>query len=156
MGEEKPLTPVRELCSICQFPVEGDEVRTWCPHCGLPFHAECWEENYGCSAYGCPQVNALKPARAAAPRPAAPAALGPDPFPWDFLFVGAGAVSALVGLVTYGVPSVLVLLVALTARVLRKRKGPVWVLLLCVLVCLAGAVGGFLASRYLWAALANK
>jgi hypothetical protein len=30
-----------------------------CPQCGLRFHAECWAENRGCSAYGCAQVGAL-------------------------------------------------------------------------------------------------
>lgn len=48
------------LCSICQsFITDGEEIVT-CPECDLPFHAECWQENMGCAAYGCPQVNVLK------------------------------------------------------------------------------------------------
>src|SRR4051812_41389148 len=50
------------LCSICQTPIEPGEERTACPSCHLTFHAQCWEENLGCSAYGCDQVNVLAPA----------------------------------------------------------------------------------------------
>jgi hypothetical protein len=166
MGEERPLTGSRETCGVCQFPVEAGEEQTRCPRCGLPFHAECWEQNYGCSAYGCPLVNALKPAGPAAATVAAQsldgpaakaAALAPDPFPWDFLFLGASALSALVGLVAYGVPCVVVLVVhALAARALGVRKGHVGVLVLCVLVCLAGAVGGVLTSRWVWGLAEDK
>src|SRR5882724_11294773 len=42
-------------CSICQCSFESGESRTSCPTCHLPFHAECWQENRGCSAYGCPE-----------------------------------------------------------------------------------------------------
>lgn len=42
-----------QLCSICQTAIlSGEQVLT-CPHCSLPFHADCWGENRGCSAYGC-------------------------------------------------------------------------------------------------------
>jgi predicted RNA-binding Zn-ribbon protein involved in translation (DUF1610 family) len=42
-----------QLCSICQTTLIAGEVVLACPSCGLPFHAECWDENRGCSAYGC-------------------------------------------------------------------------------------------------------
>ena len=42
-----------KLCSICQTAVIAGEQVVSCPHCALPFHAECWNENQGCSAYGC-------------------------------------------------------------------------------------------------------
>ena len=43
-------------CSIClDLIIAGDEIVS-CPFCGLPFHSECWEENRGCSAYGCKGV----------------------------------------------------------------------------------------------------
>jgi hypothetical protein len=139
--------------------VEPAEERTQCPHCGLPFHAECWEENRGCSAYGCPQVNALRPP--AEERPAAPprpkeggdaptegrAAPPPEPFPWDFLLLGASALGVLVSLFTFGVPSAVLLL--FVANLLRKGKKSRAVFLLSLLVCLAGTVAGYVASRYL-------
>ena len=42
-----------KLCSICQTNIIAGERIVYCPHCSLPFHVECWEENKGCSAYGC-------------------------------------------------------------------------------------------------------
>ena len=54
-------TPLEERsCGICQSPILGGEEVTDCPACGLPFHADCWVENHGCAAYGCPQVGALE------------------------------------------------------------------------------------------------
>jgi hypothetical protein len=42
-----------KLCSICQTNIIAGETVLMCPYCGLPFHGECWDENRGCSAYGC-------------------------------------------------------------------------------------------------------
>ena len=42
-----------KLCSICQTNIIAGEGVLMCPYCGLPFHGECWDENRGCSAYGC-------------------------------------------------------------------------------------------------------
>lgn len=42
-----------KLCSICQTSIIAGELIVYCPYCSLPFHVECWEENKGCSAYGC-------------------------------------------------------------------------------------------------------
>jgi hypothetical protein len=48
-----------EPCSVCMCAIESSEETTDCPACGLRFHADCWTENRGCSAYGCAQVGAL-------------------------------------------------------------------------------------------------
>lgn len=48
-------------CGVCQSSIQAGESSTACPACGLTFHADCWAENFGCSAYGCSQVNALVP-----------------------------------------------------------------------------------------------
>ncbi len=40
-------------CSICQSSILGGEQVLNCPSCSLVFHADCWSENRGCSAYGC-------------------------------------------------------------------------------------------------------
>jgi hypothetical protein len=161
MTGEQPRTSARETCGICQHAVEPAEGRTQCPHCGLPFHADCWEENRGCSAYGCPQVNALKPpadaSRAAPPRSAeggdAPtqgrAGPPPEPFPWDFLLLGASALGVLVSLFTFGAPSAALLPCVVVAHLVRKGKKSRVVFLLSLLVCLAGVVGGYVASSYL-------
>jgi hypothetical protein len=42
-----------KLCSICQTKIIIGEEVTNCFACQLPFHLECWDENKGCSAYGC-------------------------------------------------------------------------------------------------------
>ena len=40
-------------CPICGCAFEEtDEIRI-CPDCKVPHHDECWEENRGCSTYGC-------------------------------------------------------------------------------------------------------
>ncbi len=47
-------------CSVCFCPIEPTDEIVECTECHLPFHKDCWEENYGCSAYGCSQQNILK------------------------------------------------------------------------------------------------
>jgi hypothetical protein len=42
-----------KMCSICQTSIIAGEHILSCGYCTLPFHAECWDENRGCSAYGC-------------------------------------------------------------------------------------------------------
>jgi hypothetical protein len=47
------------ICGVCHCPITlFDEVQA-CPSCGMSFHADCWQENRGCSAYGCAYVGAL-------------------------------------------------------------------------------------------------
>ena len=43
-------------CAICQSSIYPAEKTHPCPKCGLVFHAECWQENFGCASYGCDQV----------------------------------------------------------------------------------------------------
>lgn len=51
---------IGKTCSIClSIIISGEEV-CQCPHCALPFHAECWKENKGCSAYGCQSASEEK------------------------------------------------------------------------------------------------
>jgi ribosomal protein L40E len=42
-----------KTCPFCKGEIkEGDEVMA-CPACGIPHHKECWEENKGCTTFGC-------------------------------------------------------------------------------------------------------
>ncbi len=41
------------ICSYCQKPIEKSEKSTMCPQCRAPHHQECWQENGGCSVFGC-------------------------------------------------------------------------------------------------------
>ncbi len=46
---------VGKLCPYCRTELtEEDEVIT-CSACGMPHHKSCWEENNGCTTFGCPQ-----------------------------------------------------------------------------------------------------
>jgi hypothetical protein len=42
-----------KTCSICQTAIIAGETVVCCPDCSLPFHHECWNQNGGCSVYGC-------------------------------------------------------------------------------------------------------
>jgi uncharacterized Zn finger protein (UPF0148 family) len=48
-------------CPICGTPVEYNDPKIVCPSCQVTFHHECWQDNKGCSTYGCKQVNVLNP-----------------------------------------------------------------------------------------------
>lgn len=42
------------LCPICRAAVAADkDAAIICPGCRAPHHADCWEYNAGCGAYGC-------------------------------------------------------------------------------------------------------
>lgn len=44
---------IGKICPFCKTEIkEGDAVQV-CPACGIPHHAECWEENKGCTTFGC-------------------------------------------------------------------------------------------------------
>jgi len=53
-----------KTCPYCQQPVKpGDEI-VLCGSCGIPHHKVCWDENGGCTTYGCdsqPETNESKP-----------------------------------------------------------------------------------------------
>jgi hypothetical protein len=107
-----PLVEAQPMCGVCQSAIGMFEEKTGCPACGLAFHAECWIENYGCSAYGCSQVNALLPegaANAMAGTLGLPTAgeSAPPPFPWEFLLLAGSVFGALLGAVSFGVPALL-------------------------------------------------
>ena len=64
-----PATARRLQCGVCHALIAGSEDMTACPECDTTYHAECWTENYGCSTYGCGQVNALNPNAVPVARP---------------------------------------------------------------------------------------
>lgn len=159
-----------ETCSVCHGEIAPGEETTTCPSCGLTFHAECWIENKGCSAYGCPQVGALRTAeevaadaQKTAPDEAAgePEEVGagtatlaadaaPAGFPWEFLFLATSVVGVLLGTLAYGIPALVAALgtlLYLTAlKDNRTRRG---ILLVALLVCLIGAgVGAWFSYRW--------
>lgn len=44
---------IGKICPFCKTEIkEGDNVKV-CPACGIPHHEGCWEENKGCTTFGC-------------------------------------------------------------------------------------------------------
>ncbi len=44
---------IGKICPFCKTEIkEGDSVKV-CPACGIPHHESCWEENHGCTTFGC-------------------------------------------------------------------------------------------------------
>ncbi|HSI36492.1 MAG: FHA domain-containing protein [Phycisphaerae bacterium] len=149
-------------CSICQTAIAPGEDQTTCPSCHLSFHAGCWEENFGCSAYGCDQVNVLNPDRdppavgesdqaAAAESPVEQAALVPPVkvFPFDTLILALSFVAMGLGALLFGAPSAVMLLWALAFLIARKpgRRGLV---ALAAVIGLLGTVAGIVTSMFWW------
>ena len=146
------------LCSICQCPISRGESQTHCPDCGLAFHGECWEENLGCSAYGCSQVNVLAEPQAPARPPlpnVAPAFADADALaapargiPWDYALLGGGVLGGALGILAFGIPSLAILIVAMSyiPRAPRERR---MITSLAAVVSVAGLAAG-LAASYLW------
>ncbi len=42
-----------KTCPFCQFPLKADSDAVVCSSCKVPHHRECWEENSGCTTFGC-------------------------------------------------------------------------------------------------------
>jgi hypothetical protein len=152
------------LCAICQTVVDDAEEKTTCPSCGLEFHANCWRENYGCSAYGCDQVNVLAPpeererieaANAAVAGEVTPFAVPdadvePEPtFPWESVLLSLSFVGMFLSALGFGIPSAVMLLASLTFLVIRRahRKSLVVV---AILVSVAGSIAGYGMSMFWW------
>jgi predicted RNA-binding Zn-ribbon protein involved in translation (DUF1610 family) len=157
--EPKRPMVARQICSVCHNPITAGETTTVCPSCGLTFHAECWQENQGCSAYGCPQVGVLAPA-AEEPVEEEPAVAveGDDEpqevsagFPWEFLFLFAAVIGVLLGIPTYGIPPAIGLLgtfiYLMAMQDSRKRRPVVW---LALLIGLIGIGAGLYVSKVWW------
>lgn len=148
----RQVTMVLRECAICQSSIFPAEETTTCDKCGLTFHSECWQENLGCAAYGCEQVNALAPKEESpAPEQAMqqPIVEAIEPLPWSFLLLGAATIALMLSSLTYGVPSVLVGM-ASTYRLWKKkhlRDRPLdWAIGLSLL----GALAGLSLSRIWW------
>lgn len=44
-----------KICPYCQSPIKPDSHPVVCTSCGIPHHRQCWEENGGCTSFGCEQ-----------------------------------------------------------------------------------------------------
>lgn len=144
-----PGTENAIVCGVCQWPISSDTPSMSCPECGVRFHSECWEQNGGCCSYGCSKVGCL-------PRPESePQLLEPPPaeeppiqhadgrLPW----IAAGI--AIVGLLWFGLPSVI-----MNILVLRSQRGghPGRNSALAMAISMLGIVAGLIGSYWWWIA----
>ena len=52
--EENFSSGTEKTCPYCMMPITRGEEVFVCPKCNIPHHKDCWEENGGCTTYGCP------------------------------------------------------------------------------------------------------
>jgi pSer/pThr/pTyr-binding forkhead associated (FHA) protein len=156
-----PAPPELEICSICQTEIHPADPQTSCPSCSLTFHAQCWKENLGCSAYGCDQVAILapkeSPAAIAYEAASTPETLATDNWqletgnslPWDSVLLALSFVAFALGAIAYGLPSALTLLLAAVALLVgrARRKGFAFA---SILVSLVGIFAGYAMSMFWW------
>jgi hypothetical protein len=141
------------VCSFCMCSIAVDESKTVCETCKLPFHKDCWEYNLGCSAYGCKGQNILKkgPDVRIDPRElrhqSRPAArvLASDTFPREYLHLLASVVCFFLGLLFWGIPSLICL-----CFVRQSKARHYGALILGIVVCLAGFIAGLTCSGFFW------
>lgn len=44
---------VGNVCPFCKTEIKKEDTVKVCPACGIPHHEGCWEENKGCTTFGC-------------------------------------------------------------------------------------------------------
>jgi hypothetical protein len=162
--EAKPAPEV--VCGACQSSISMLEQTTYCPECGVAFHADCWTENGGCSSYGCKQVNILAPppaktptiepepvATVAAPAVvdelAAPAAPPERAVQWGYLLLPASMLAALLSSVSFGGPSLL-LAIGIVIYGMRHPRRSNKVSGFALLISTIAAAAGSAFSTYWW------
>jgi pSer/pThr/pTyr-binding forkhead associated (FHA) protein len=143
------------LCSICQWAIDPTEAQTACPTCGLTFHSECWEENKGCSAYGCASVSVLaEPETEAEPVVMEiPHEEHHERFPVEFAMLGGSVICSLIGLLAFGVPSALLAVGTSGYWIARRRKGESLrngIVAAAMAMCITGICAGLWFSAFRW------
>ena len=49
-----------KICPVCKQEIKSFEKVKICSECGIPHHLKCWENNSGCSTFGCGQQGICK------------------------------------------------------------------------------------------------
>jgi hypothetical protein len=124
-----------------------------CPDCAMTFHAECWQENLGCSSYGCPQVNCLQTRPQTKPiggllsehevmedKPATR---------WELILLSASILGSAFGSVLFGSLPVIVLVICLFVLIGKKANRP-GLVIGAILICALGIAGGLAVSDLLY------
>ena len=48
---------IGKICPFCKAEITETDAVKVCPACGIPHHENCWNENRGCTTFGCSQQN---------------------------------------------------------------------------------------------------
>jgi len=149
-GEIESVGTMQDACSICQTPMEPRDDRAACPACGLTFHADCYTENRGCSAYGCSQVGVLDREKVVEIKTAEPQDLETEFEPshrTEIILAPLSVLAAGISLLSFGGPSCAVLIGSiLTWKKAHDRR---W-LVAAGLVSLIGMGVGLWMSVAFW------
>lgn len=153
-GHARPMRASAK-CGVCHTLIGDGEETSRCDECGTTFHLDCWQENYGCSSYGCKQVNALKPVEVAADLAAAtvldtqttPAT--PTGAPWDSLLLAGSVLASIIGALLFGIPSAVVGLASI-ARAVTGRSPRRGFMAAAVAISVVGLLGGIALSDFWW------
>jgi len=85
-SQPRPSSPPTEaggICPYCRAEIAPTDRTRVCQACRTPHHADCWEENKGCTVFGCsmapPDEEKISLAGAVASAPPAVAAAQPSP-----------------------------------------------------------------------------
>jgi pSer/pThr/pTyr-binding forkhead associated (FHA) protein len=139
-------------CAICHSAIAEGEPMTTCAECAMTYHADCWQENLGCSTYGCKRVNVLHPnpdqADAAPPADFDPVAdEAPSSTPWEPILLAASVVGTIVGSLLFGGLAALVAIFAAVILIQGKARRPALVIV-AVAVSLVGIAVGLGVSDF--------
>lgn len=157
--------PAARDCAICQSPILFGDATHQCASCSQTYHAECWNENHGCAAYGCPEVGSLDPAPVAvavgagsipvdlpvAAKTEIPISTIKEPqgFPWEFALLGGSVFGTIIGAFSFGLPALLVgIASAIYAR--RRGDGPHGLATLSAVICIIGVACGVITSSIIF------
>lgn len=147
--QKRPVSRKPGKCAVCHSEIQPEEEQTQCPDCAMRFHAECWQENLGCSSYGCPQVNALNPSAAEEIKTVAGAGDTAQRLPWETILLAASVVGSLAGAMAFGSLAAIVAVVAIVILVKKKAQRPV-LLVLAVVICVFGIAVGLGVSDFMY------
>jgi len=163
--QPRPSAAAVRDCAICQGPILAGDTAHQCVSCSQTYHAECWNENHGCAAYGCPEVGSLDvppaavavggpsdssdPAIAARTEIADESLEEPKAFPWDFALLGGSVLGTVIGAFTFGLPALLVG-IASAIYAMRRRDGRHGLATLSAVICLFGFAGGLITSSFIF------
>ena len=151
-----PRPQVTKVCSICQWKIEAVDNTHTCSACGLVVHEECWQENRGCSAYGCSQVNVLDKTEEVAEEEVEEIGHPPEivprerAFSWEFALLGASVIGSIIGLLLFGMLPLITLIASGAYLFKQRQEARMPVLLLTMIVSLVGLIAGLVVSCMWW------